>query len=249
MSLTYAGGYAIDPSSSTGPSSAGKAGQIARCAAGIIGSTGEVALAIAIEGVMAGLRDVNLRGPFLFGTEVQADVPLVSGQANYATPKTNVAARALQLINSDGKVHRTLGFVPWEHRNMATALQDQDGEPVAWTQVNSWANNEVEVWPTPDDSAATDLELRIVNVKRIPLVTGPDTVIIAPEDFYIALCYYTEFYLAERRLQDNPRLAERKYAQYLDAVKRAKANDREENVGGSFQLRVARPDGFTVGSH
>ena len=249
MSITTGPGYVINPSLISGPATAGTAGQIVTDALAILGSNSPTAQAIGLAGVREGLRVLNLYGPYFFGTEVQADIDLVSGQEAYALPATSIVARALQLINADGKVYRTLGHLPWEHRNMTTGLQDQDGEPVAWTSVNPWQDQEVLLWPIPDDATADAYDLRITNVHRIPQITALDTVIMAPEDAYQCLVYYTEYYLAEKRIQENPALAERKFIQFERARKQLKALDREQNDLGSFQLRVVRGSNLVIGPH
>ena len=224
----YNTGTLVVTSGTVGGTQTDAFGVLKACAAKVLGGENQpFYLNLAGEGILKGIDVVNMRNLFRFGSEQGSDADLVDGTSSYAIPAGTFAVQDVQLIDVQGKVSRTLEYVPWGQFNNVEGKQSAEGAPEFWTARNSFDDQAIEVYPVPETRAAADFDIRITYYERIARPTLDSDVIDAPRELGECLCTYAEYYLLRLRNKDNPTIyLERKkafdeqLAQFVESTER-----------------------------
>ena len=224
----YNTGTLVVQSGTTGGTQTDSFGSMKACAAKVIGGENQAYyLTLAGEGILKGIDVVNMRNLFRFGSEQGSDANLVDDTASYAIPAGTFAIQEVQLINVDGKVDRTLEYVPWGQFNTVEGRQTAEGAPEFWTARNSFDDQTIEVYPVPTTAEVAKYDIRITYYERIARPTLDSDVIDAPRELGEVLCTYAEYNLLRLRNKGNPTIyLERKkafdeqLAQYVESTER-----------------------------
>lgn len=190
-------------------------GALKACAARDFGAEGQsYYLTLAGHGILKGIDATNMKRLFRFGSEQQAAAALTADDATYAIPSNTFAIQEVQLINSDGKVARTLEYVPWGQFNSLEQTQTATGTPEFWTARNSFDDGVVNVYPVPDAQAAATYTIQITVYVRVSRPTLDSDVIAAPRELSDVLCAYAVYDMHLARSKDNPYIIERSKRRY-----------------------------------
>lgn len=172
-----------------------------------------------------------------FGSKQASDATITASDGTYALAADFFAVHEVQLINSSSEVDSTLEFIPWGQFNVLEQKQDADGKPHYWTARNSFDDETITIYPTPDADAASDFTLRITYYERVQAPTADTDIVDAPKELGEVLCTYGEWYLLNLRQRNDPRAVERKYAEYRDKLKEfIQSVEREPTAG--YQWRI-----------
>lgn len=217
-------------------------GTLKECVAKIVnGEDQQRILSLAGTGIKRGIDDINMRHVFDFGSKQASDATLTSGTSSYAVASDFFAIHEVQLINSDSEVYRTLEYIPWGQFNVLEQNQDETGTPQYWTARNTFDDETIEVYPIPDDGAASDYTLRITYYERVERPSADTDIINAPRELSDVLCTYGEYYVLLVRERESGVWAHklREYREKLNNFRRSR--DRQPTAG--LQWRIQRHGG------
>lgn len=208
-------GIIVVTASGSGQPSTSTFGELKTCAAKILGGESQSKiLELAGDGILRGIDDLNMKHLFRFGSKQAADTALVSGTATVSLASDFFAVQEVQLINSSSVVHSTLEYIPWGQFNTLEQKQSRTGTPVYWTSRNTFDDGTIQLYPTPDTSAASDYTVRVTYYERVERPSLDGDVIAAPRELSEVLCTYAEYHLLMLRARNNPYAIEAKRSEY-----------------------------------
>ena len=165
--------------------------KLKQCAADYVGGRNKTSvLSAAGRAINEAIDRFNARHLVDFGTETQADANLVDGTDTVSLPTNFFAVREVQLIDTDGNVAKRLDYVPWEEWNRRDRLHNQTGVPQFWTSKNTFDDQTIQLYPTPDSDAATDYDVRVTLYERVERLASDSDILNAPRELGPALCWY-----------------------------------------------------------
>ena len=188
------------------------------CAEIVRGGNRSEYLSLAGAGILRCIDMLNMTHFMRFGRKSASDATIVDGTATYALAADYFAMSDVQLIDSDSNVDSQLEYVDWHEWNRNPGKQDATGKPWMWTVKNSFDDEQIILYPTPDASAAADFTLRMTYFERIARPSTDSDIIDAPRDLSLVLCLYSEFYLLDIT-SDNEVKINRKFAEYEKALR------------------------------
>ena len=208
-------------------------------------------LGLAGKGILKGIDVVNMRNLFRFGSEQQADANLVADTDEYSIPSNTFAIQEVQLIDTDGKVARTLEYVPWGQFNSVERRQTGEGTPAFWTARNSFDDLTIQVYPVPQAQQATDYDLRVTVYTRIARPTLDSDVIVAPRELGEVLIAYAVYFMQRTRNKDKPFMIQESkkrfdelLAQFVESTEREPTENPQWTLAPIAWNRWGRGDWF-----
>ena len=224
-------------------------GDLKKCAAKVVrGESQAKYLALAADGILAAIDDINMRHVFDFGSRRESDYTLVDGTQTRALETDFLAVRDVQLITaSDSTAYATLEYLPWDQFNAMEMTQTLTGPPLYWTARNTWADQEILLYPVPDSGAAADYTLRVEYYARVPLPAADGDVIAAPREIGDILCTYGQYHILFVLDNQNSTAWGHKLSLYRDKLRAFRASrERVPNQSGHWQLGYESEPGLGV---
>jgi hypothetical protein len=249
MALVVNGPFVVQASSTAQQPQVDTFGTLKACAASVVnGELQPAILAIAGRAIKECLDDVNIRHLFRFGSKQQAAATLVAATKTYSVPSDFFATQEVQLLDSDGEVYRTLEYIPWGQFNPLAQSQTDTGIPEYWTNRNSFDDENIQVYPTPDASSASDYTLRITYYSRIEQISNDTDIIDAPRELGLVLCTYAEYQILFIREGDNVAKWSHKERLYRDRLKMF-MHSTEREPTETLQFRIMTHESPNAGEY
>jgi len=200
----------------------------------------------ALEGVLRGIADINMNQLFDFRLTKDTDITLVENTSEYTLPNGSYAIRECVLVDDSKTPEHTrpLSALDWDQLQR---LYDQGntGEPAHWVTRDVWVNGKVQVYPIPDEGAASKYKLRVWYVQRVqaPSINDPNIEIEGPEELTEVIISYVRYHLLMTYDRENRFAIGQAYSEYRDQRDAIKGAENRTKAG-DFRIQ---PMGFSMG--
>lgn len=173
----------INRSSNALATTTSPAGVIVReAAAAVGGEDSPQAIAAGYRGLKDFVDKANTRHLFRFLRREQADQALTTDQTEITVPGSCFAISAVQIVDSDGKVYKTLDEVNFQEFQHTHYPQTSTRETSVWYMLNGWDGETITVYPAISSTLAADYKSRLTYYIRVKRIESEDSFVVGPEE-------------------------------------------------------------------